>query len=322
MKNQVYFPNDVNDIRDILNQNIEITVKGMGSKVSSEKREIKTLNMTQLNKVIEYNPVDNLITIEPGISIKELRNILSSNNQEVLLDHSIVSSGTVGGRLSLPGIFPFEKRHGLTSNQVQKITVATPRYGLTSFGANTLKNVAGYHVENLFVGSLGKLGILTSVTLKTFPIPKDDTWLIYKIKTSDLDEMDLFMSPLIVEDFVSGNPIMYIIRHRKDKILNKKAEIVSTTKTVDYIYNYIIEKDFNYLGSFKVSIKERTVRKWFKKNNLLVAYNPQSSYIHLFKSKDSKVEISNDKRLIKNALLTDPIFKKLKNMFDPRKVLI
>ncbi len=113
------------------------------------------------NQILDHDLENFTLTVESGIGMDELKNILANKNQKVLLG----GTGTLGEVLNEN--LPQEPR---IRDQVLSMEVAFADGTLGKFGGKVVKNVAGYDMAKLFLGSRGSLGVIRSVTLKTFPL--------------------------------------------------------------------------------------------------------------------------------------------------------
>ena len=112
-------------------------------------------------KILDHDVENFTVTAEAAISVEELRGLLASKNQKVLFE----------GRGTLAEILgenrPQEPR---IRDQILGMSVLFSDGTTGRFGGKVMKNVAGYDVAKLFLGSRGSLGIIRSVTLKTYPL--------------------------------------------------------------------------------------------------------------------------------------------------------
>jgi glycolate oxidase FAD binding subunit len=137
------------------------------------------LDLSALDRVIEYNPDDLTITAQAGITASALAAVLSPRRQFLPLDPPGAAGRTLGGLTATNASGPLRARYGtmrdllLGARFVQADGVAT--WG----GAKVVKSVSGYDVPKLLVGSLGTLGVLGELTLRLHPLPEaESTWLV------------------------------------------------------------------------------------------------------------------------------------------------
>ena len=127
--------------------------------------------------ILEYEPADLTVTVGAGTSFAELDAALAEHGQECPLDPED-ERASIGGVLAcgLSGVRRL--RHGPVRDHVLEVRVVTGYGTLIKGGGPTVKNVTGYDVPRLFVGSFGTLGVITQVTLRCRPRPEVAQWFI------------------------------------------------------------------------------------------------------------------------------------------------
>ncbi len=125
--------------------------------------------------VIDYEPADMTVTVGAGATFAALDALLAEHGQEVALDPRS-HDATIGGILAcgLSGIRRL--RHGPLRDHVLEVRFVTGYGELVKGGGPTVKNVTGYDLPRLFVGSLGTLGVLMQATLRCRPRPRVARW--------------------------------------------------------------------------------------------------------------------------------------------------
>jgi FAD/FMN-containing dehydrogenase len=128
------------------------------------------LDLSPLNRTLSYRPEEHLITIESGIRIDQLASTLEGQDQRLALtypgDRSLLS--VLGNeQLSLQST-----RYGSLRQWVVGIHAITGDGHLIHYGGEVVKNVTGYDMGKLFIGSHHRFGLITSVVLKVLPKPE------------------------------------------------------------------------------------------------------------------------------------------------------
>jgi glycolate oxidase FAD binding subunit len=129
------------------------------------------IETTGLNRVVEYEPADLTVTVEAGIRFAELQRLLGEQGQFLALDPPVQPEATLGGLIATNFSGPLRFAYGTARDLVLGTRVANPDGTLTHAGGRVVKNVAGYDLNKLYVGSLGTLGIVVELSLKLAPIP-------------------------------------------------------------------------------------------------------------------------------------------------------
>lgn len=135
------------------------------------------LQTTGLDKVRDYPARDMTITVEAGLPVGKLLEVLQAERQQIPVDFSQAQDATIGGVIAANISGP--RRFGLGTLRDYLIGLAAVDAGGRVFhaGGRVVKNVAGYDLCKLMVGSWGTLAVLTEVTLKVLPIPETQAWL-------------------------------------------------------------------------------------------------------------------------------------------------
>jgi len=156
-------------------ENIPVTPRGQGSGLSGGSIPLKqgiVLAMDRMNKVIDFDPDNRLITVETGMTTSDIDPIAATSNLFYPPDPGSVAFSTIGGNIAenaggLRGL-----KYGVTKDYVQMMKVVLPQGEIVTLGSKCVKHVAGFNTETLFVGSEGLLGVITEVTLSLLPIPE------------------------------------------------------------------------------------------------------------------------------------------------------
>lgn len=129
------------------------------------------IDMTRLDRVISSDPGDLTLSVEPGIPLARLAKVLAEHNQFLPLAVPFYDSATVGGTLASGVDSPLRQFYGTARDFVLGMEFVSGDGALTKSGGRVVKNVSGYDLHKLFLGSIGSLGIITRVNFKTFPLP-------------------------------------------------------------------------------------------------------------------------------------------------------
>lgn len=136
------------------------------------------LDLTRLNRVIEYEPADVTVSVEAGITLDELDRVLGKQRQFLPLDPPGWRARTVGGVLATNASGPFRVRYGSGRDLLLGVRFVQADGTVTWGGAKVVKSVTGYDVPKLLTGSLGTLGVIVEATLRLHPAPEHErTWL-------------------------------------------------------------------------------------------------------------------------------------------------
>ncbi len=127
---------------------------------------------SQLNRVIDYPIHDMTITVEAGLRLDELNEMISAQGQRLPIDVPQSNRATVGGVIATNTCGPKRFSYGTIRDYVIGISAIDGTGNLFKSGGRVVKNVAGYDLAKMLVGSLGTLAVISQVTLNLRPIPE------------------------------------------------------------------------------------------------------------------------------------------------------
>src|SRR3989442_990450 len=110
-------------------------------------------------------------TLRAGTLLKEAQATLGRNGQFIGLDPPYADLATLGGILATNSSGPRRLRYGASRDLVIAIRVVHADGKVTKGGAKVVKNVTGYDMNKLYIGSLGTLGIIVEATFRLHPMP-------------------------------------------------------------------------------------------------------------------------------------------------------
>ena len=126
--------------------------------------------------VVEHEPAEMVVRVGAGTTLERLRELVRGGGQDVALEADEPGRATVGGILAVG--HSGQRRLGLgpVRDTVLEVTAVTSRGELIRAGAPLVKNVTGFDLCRLLVGSLGTLALLAEVVLRCRPLPEVETW--------------------------------------------------------------------------------------------------------------------------------------------------
>jgi glycolate oxidase FAD binding subunit len=135
------------------------------------------VDLRALDQVIDYPARDMTITVQAGITLARLQEVLAGESQRLPVDVPRAAEATVGGAVATNTSGARRLGFGTLRDYVIGISVVNDEGHEVKAGGRVVKNVAGYDLCKLYVGSLGTLGIITQVTLKLKPRPEEQALL-------------------------------------------------------------------------------------------------------------------------------------------------
>ncbi len=130
------------------------------------------LDVLQLNRVIDYPAADMTITVEAGMTLAALQDLLGTEGQRLPLHAPFADRATLGGIYATDTSGPSRYGLGRPRDQILGVAFVTSQGHLVKGGGRVVKNVAGYDFPKLLTGSYGSLGTIVELTLKTRPKPE------------------------------------------------------------------------------------------------------------------------------------------------------
>ena len=130
------------------------------------------LSTGALTKTIDYPARDMTVTVEAGKLVTELQAVLLSEKQQLPIDMPVVDGATVGGLVAVNPSGPRRFGYGTLRDYLIGLTAVDARGRVFHAGGRVVKNVAGYDLCKLLVGSQGTLAVATELTFKLRPIPE------------------------------------------------------------------------------------------------------------------------------------------------------
>ncbi len=130
------------------------------------------LAIERMNRILDVDVENLFIVTEPGVVTQTLQEEVEKHGLFYGPDPASRGSCMIGGNVAHNAGGPRALKYGVTKDWVYGLEVVLPSGEIIRTGGKLLKNVAGYNLTQLFVGSEGTLGVVTEVTLKLVPKPK------------------------------------------------------------------------------------------------------------------------------------------------------
>jgi glycolate oxidase FAD binding subunit len=135
--------------------------------------------------IVDYEPTELVVTARCGTQLADLERLLAERGQMLAFEPPHFGDATIGGAIATGLSGPRRATSGAARDFVLGVRVLDGRGQDLSFGGRVMKNVAGYDVSRLLVGSLGTLGVIAEVSLKVLPIPPVSQTLVRQVSEAD-----------------------------------------------------------------------------------------------------------------------------------------
>ncbi|HUS19450.1 MAG TPA: FAD-binding oxidoreductase [Terriglobales bacterium] len=130
------------------------------------------LSTWRLDQVLHYDPGDLTFGVGAGVTLGHVQRTLAPHKQFLPFDAMQSARATVGGLLATNAHGPLKHFYGGVRDYCIGIEFATADGKVVKGGGRVVKNVAGYDLMKLLIGSFGTLGVITSANFKVFPLPQ------------------------------------------------------------------------------------------------------------------------------------------------------
>ena len=163
-------------VRDVLaradRDRRKVVIRGAGTKSGAIRDDVITLDLSGLNRIVAHDQENLTVTVQCGVTLRELNEALTEHGQMIPSIPRAADKATLGGIVAANDFGPHRQLYGAGRDFAIGVRAALPGGEVVRFGGSCVKNVAGYAVERLLVGSHGSLGAMTELTLRTLPRPE------------------------------------------------------------------------------------------------------------------------------------------------------
>ena len=183
-------PASVGELGELIRQSAAIYAVGGQTKLglgNPPTRMGQAVDMRGLAQIIDFPARDMTVTVQAGITVKDLRDTIIRENLDLPIDVAQSDRATLGGVLATNTSGPRRYGYGTLRDYVIGISALNDDGREFKAGGRVVKNVAGYDLCKLLVGSLGTLGIITQVTLKLRPLPEEQAIVGLACESANLD---------------------------------------------------------------------------------------------------------------------------------------
>ena len=201
----VAFPKDIKQVKEIVNlavrDGVSIVPWGSGTKQCMgdlPSRVELVISTEKMNHMLDVDVANLTITVESGVKFRDIQARLATQEDRCYLpldelgketddiicsertrsgcflplDPPFGDKATTGGIIAANSSGPRKLLYGLPRDMVLGVRFVTPKGEIVGAGGKTVKNVSGYDVSKLMIGSFGTLGIICEMTLRLLPLPE------------------------------------------------------------------------------------------------------------------------------------------------------
>src|SRR5438552_12857170 len=135
------------------------------------------ISTARLNRVVEYAPADQVVTVECGVTLAQLQGELAKNGQRLALDPARPEKATLGGIIAANSFGPLRTRYGSVRDLIIGVSVVRADGTRAKGGGKVVKTVAGFDLPKLMCGSYGTLAFIATATFRVHPVPESTVTL-------------------------------------------------------------------------------------------------------------------------------------------------
>jgi len=251
----IVFPENERDIERILKiaykYKIPVTPRGAGVGYSGGALPYNkgiVIVFTKMNRILNIDTKNFIAEVEPGVVTYELQNECEKRGLFYPPDPASLKTSTIGGNVSENSGGPRCFKYGVTSNYVLELECFLVNGDKIKVGSNVIKDVAGYNLKSLIVGSEGTLAVISKIILRLITLP--ELRILFRVDFKSLSAGAEFINKVINSKIY---PSVLEFMDRSSILASSKYMQVSFNNNINA--SIVIEVDGN-----EIEVKERKNR--------------------------------------------------------------
>ncbi len=203
----IVFPKSAKEVQKIVRlcnkYRVPITPRGSGSALAGQAVPIRggvVMSFKRMNEIKAVRIEDLQVIVEPGVINDQLNAELNKYGFFFPPSPGSGNVATIGGMVAMNASGMRALKYGATRDYVMALEVVLPTGEIAHFGTHTIKDASSYQMAKLIAGSEGTLGIITEITLRISPLPKDTSIVLAAFEDTKMASQtisDIIAYPLI-----------------------------------------------------------------------------------------------------------------------------
>jgi len=235
--------------------NIPVTPRGGGTGLSGGALPIHggvILSTEKMNNIVEIDTNNLMAVVEPGVITEVLQNEVEKLGLFYPPDPASKGSCFMGGNIAECAGGPRALKYGVTKDYVYGLEVVLPNGEVINTGGKLLKNVSGYNLTQLIIGSEGTLGIATKIILKLIPLPQFRQTILVpfnSVQAATVCLTQIFAHKIIpcAAEFIEKKAVLAAEKKFEKKIPYSESEALLLL-AVDGNDEEVLEKEIEKIG--------------------------------------------------------------------------
>jgi glycolate oxidase FAD binding subunit len=188
----VVSPGSVEEISKLLayanSEKLAVMPRGNGTKMAQggvPRNLDVVLSLLRINRIIEHDVPNLSLSVQAGMTLSAVQEKLAATGKGSFLplDPPYTEKATIGGIIATNGSGPRRYLYSTARDLLLGLKAVLPNGDIVAFGGKTVKNVSGYDMTKLMIGSWGALGVITEITTKLLPLPEVSATLLVSFET-------------------------------------------------------------------------------------------------------------------------------------------
>ena len=221
----VVFAESTQDVSDVVKlaseYNVPVIPYGAGSSLEGHLLAIQggiSLDVSRMNQVLSINADDLTVTVQPGITRKQLNEAIKDTGLFFPIDPG--ADASIGGMTATRASGTNAVRYGTMRENVLALEVVTANGDVIRTGTRAKKSAAGYDLTRLLIGSEGTLGIFTEISVRLYPLPEAVSAAICSFPSIDAAVQTVIQTiqlgvPIARVELIDVNSVRMVNAHSK-----------------------------------------------------------------------------------------------------------